>query len=81
MIKLITKTIKMKTYIRIRNETIEKIEEMGRNQKSPEKETGRRRSEEREKVRERKEEIRIGKWITKENNKSLRLRLKNYYFF
>lgn len=48
MIKLITETIKMKTYIRIRNETIEKIEEMGRNQKSPEKETGRRRSEERE---------------------------------
>jgi len=54
---------------------------MGRNQKSPEKETGRRRSEEREKVRERKKEIRIGKWITKENNKSLRLRLKNCFFF
>lgn len=69
----------MKTYIRIRNETIEMIEEMGRSQKSQVEEEDLRREKKLE--RERKKEIRIGKWITKENNKSLRLRLKNFFFF
>jgi len=32
------KLCEMKTYVRFRNETIEKIKEMGRSQKSPEKE-------------------------------------------
>lgn len=53
MIKLITKTIKMKTDIRIRNETIEKIEEMGRSQKSQVEEEDLRREKKLEREKER----------------------------